>query len=138
MGHDVVLPSNDLGAAYKKLLEEDEGVWELMATKKNKKKKKEEEEEQRGRNGSGEAGGACDDINLKVTYRPLLCTPQGLAWRFLDQEVGVDVGVDGGGSVDIELTFTLPPGSFATMLVREIMETDAEEGGGQGGRREEE
>lgn len=58
--------------------------------------------------------GLCDDINLKGTDRPLLCKPQGFTWRFLDETVDVD----GGESVDIELTLTLPPGRLATMLVR--------------------
>lgn len=92
------------------------GVSELVATKKKK-------EVEGRRNGSG-GRGACDDINLNRTYRPLLYRPQGLTWRACDEEIGVDV--DDGENAEIELTFILPLGGFATMRVREVLESDAE------------
>jgi tRNA pseudouridine13 synthase len=53
-------------------------------------------------------------LGLKQDRRALRVLPQGVAWRWLE----------GGEEAALELAFTLPAGSYATMVVREICKAE--------------
>ena len=97
MGHDVVLPENEVKETYRQLLEE-EGVWTLITTRQDKDSR-------------AVVG------NLKGAYRPLLVKPEGLAWSFSPRPPPSGAGK----GTDVELSFSLRPGSYATVLVRDLL-----------------
>lgn len=51
---------------------------------------------------------------LKQERRPLVLHPEGLNWQWFTPEE------DGEGSADLELSFSLPSGSYATSVLREL------------------
>ena len=118
MGYDVELPGNEEMQRECRRVMEEEGVWELLRTKQDATAGKD----------SGKVVG-----NLKGAYRPLLVKPRELAWTFLARRDGAAAASVGSAVVvteekekekeimDVELTFQLPPGSFATVLIREFL-----------------
>lgn len=122
MGYDVELPGNEEMQSECRRLMEEEGVWELLRAKQDS---------------TGKVSGAKVVANLKGAYRLLFVKPRELSWTFSTRRhssssasVGsAVVGATAGGVVvkeqkeemDVELAFQLPPGSFATVLIRYLL-----------------
>lgn len=115
IGYGVQLPRDEAMHAECCRLLEEEGMWEML---RNKCAMTWESQRLVGK--------------LKGAYRPLLVKPEGLEWTFLTPKqdnvrvshvhaVADDQRSSMQGSIDMELRFRLPPGSFATVLIREVL-----------------
>mmetsp|Transcript_10995 Transcript_10995/g.16623 ORF Transcript_10995/g.16623 Transcript_10995/m.16623 type:complete len:407 (+) Transcript_10995:1125-2345(+) len=94
-GYNVQYPNHSIGKMYRHFLEKEEGIWFLEKDKGVK---------------------VSEESTAKGGYRRLIVLPNYIDWKPVEQELA-------GYVKTAKFTFSLPPGSYATMLLRELMKS---------------